>query len=68
MPISTVELGVLHQRALMVPQDPLVFGGRVKAALDPGAIHQNDEIRSLLERFRFAFSENTQALMLNLSF
>ncbi|KAM3498011.1 hypothetical protein MY10362_008653 [Beauveria mimosiformis] len=51
--ISRIKLQVLRKRILIIPQDPYLFGGTLRAIIDPDNAHSDEELAACLQRFRF---------------
>lgn len=51
--IAHVKPQVLRKRIFIIPQDPYISGGTLRAVLDPHDAHSDDELVALLERCRF---------------
>lgn len=53
MDISRIKLEDLRKRILIIPQDPHLFGGTLRAILDPDDVYSDEELIEALEKFRF---------------
>ncbi|EJP70387.1 ABC transporter [Beauveria bassiana ARSEF 2860] len=51
--ISRIKLQVLRKQILIIPQDPYLFGGTLRAIIDPDNAHSDEELAACLQRFRF---------------
>ncbi|OAA37332.1 ABC transporter, transmembrane domain, type 1 [Beauveria brongniartii RCEF 3172] len=51
--ILRIKLQVLRKRILIIPQDPYLFGGTLRAIIDPDNAHSDEELAACLQRFRF---------------
>lgn len=51
--ISRIKPEVLRKRILIIPQDPYLFGGRLRTVHDPDGGHSDEELVASLKRFRF---------------
>ncbi|KAH8717299.1 ABC transporter ATP-binding protein/permease VMR1 [Beauveria bassiana] len=51
--ISRIKLQVLRKQILIIPQDPYLFGGTLRAIIDPDNAHSDEELVACLQRFRF---------------
>ncbi|KAM3542446.1 hypothetical protein ARSEF1564_004664 [Beauveria bassiana] len=52
--ISRIKLQVLRKQMLIIPQDPYLFGGALRAIIDPDNAQSDEELVACLQRFRFS--------------
>ncbi|KAK3182092.1 hypothetical protein K4F52_006657 [Lecanicillium sp. MT-2017a] len=51
--ISRVKLEVLRRRILVISQDPYLFGGTIRAIVDPDCVYPDEELVAALEQYGF---------------